>query len=88
MPNIALTTKKTILLLGDIAVLCLALYLTLFLRYGWPVESSVLDSHLVPFSLVFLVWLIVFFINDFYDLKTSYNANRTINIEGSTICNA
>ena len=30
-------------------------------------------NHLQAFSLIFIFWLVVFYINDFYDLKTSYN---------------
>ncbi len=78
--NIILSTKKTLLFLGDIIVLYLALYLTLGLRYGWPMEREIMDNHLIPFSLVFLVWLVVFFINDFYDLRTSYNAKNLLDV--------
>jgi exopolysaccharide biosynthesis polyprenyl glycosylphosphotransferase len=33
----------------------------------------------LPFSIIFLSWLVVLFINDLYDLKTSYNTSNLIN---------
>jgi len=73
MSSFITKTKKTILILGDIGLLYISLYLTLMIRYGYLVEQNIWSRHLIPFSVVFLTWLVVFFINDFYDLKTSYN---------------
>jgi len=79
MNNLVIKTKKVILLSGDIACLYLSLYLTLLARYGWGNINQNWDRHLYPFSLIFIVWLIVFFINDLYDLKISYNTSNLIN---------
>ncbi len=79
MSDFIIKTKKIILLIGDVIFLYLALWLTLILRYGSDSLSGNWDRHLKPFSLVFIVWLIVFFINDFYDLKISYNASNLAN---------
>ena len=79
MSSFITKTKKTILLIGDIGLLYLSLYLTLLARYGYGLEQETWSRHLLPFSVVFLTWLIVFFINDFYDLKTSYNTTSLIN---------
>lgn len=79
MSSFITKTKKTILLIGDIGLLYLSLYLTLLARYGYQIEQETWSRHLLPFSVVFLTWLIVFFINDFYDLKTSYNTTSLIN---------
>lgn len=79
MSSFITKTKKTILILGDIGLLYLSLYLTLLIRYGYLVESETWFRHLWPFSLVFLTWLIVLLINDFYDLKTSYNTTALFN---------
>lgn len=68
--------KKIILLLGDVITFYLSLYLTLLARYGYPVEANNWDRHALAFSLVFFVWLVVFFISDLYDLKTSYNSSN------------
>ena len=79
MSSFITKTKKTILILGDIGLLYLSLYLTLLARYGWTLELDIWSRHLVPFSIIFLTWLVVFFINDFYDLKTSYNVSNLFN---------
>lgn len=73
MSGLILKTKKFFLLLGDIACLYLALYLTLFLRYGGDFDAGQWDNHFQAFSFIFLAWLIVFFISDLYDLKISFN---------------
>ncbi|MDO8669174.1 MAG: exopolysaccharide biosynthesis polyprenyl glycosylphosphotransferase [Candidatus Buchananbacteria bacterium] len=79
MPSLITKTKKTILLIGDIGLFYLSLYLTLLARYGYPIEPETWSRHLMPFSVVFFAWLVVFFINDFYDLKTSYNITTLFN---------
>lgn len=79
MLSLITKTKKTILLLGDIALFYLSLYLTLWARYGYQWETEIWSRHFWPFSAVFLVWLVIFFINDFYDLKTSYNTTSLLN---------
>lgn len=80
MSNFIIKTKKIILLLGDIGVFYLALYLTLIARYSYPIQNSNWERHLLPFSLVFVFWLIVLFISEFYELKTSHNTNNLISI--------
>ncbi|MFA5047533.1 MAG: sugar transferase [Patescibacteria group bacterium] len=79
MANIIIKSKKLLLLLGDIIIFYLALYLTLLWRYGYPVNSASWQSHAGVFVAVFVLWLIVFFINDFYDLKISYNSVKLVN---------
>jgi len=78
MSDFITKTKKIILLIGDIGVFYFSLYLTLMARYGYPVESTNWERHLLPFSVVFLTWLIVFFISDLYDLKISFNTSNLL----------
>ena len=66
--------KRLIILAGDIAILYLSLYLTLLVRYREPVTADLWNIHVVPFSLVFLVWITVFFINNLYNLQTARNS--------------
>ncbi len=79
MSDLLLKTKKIILLLGDAAVLYISLYLTLIARYGYTDIGANWEKHLLPFSLIFIIWLVIFFIYDLYDLKISYNTNNLIN---------
>lgn len=59
-----------VLLLGDVGVFGLSLWLTLAIRYMHmpTVESYVL--HLTPFSFLFVLWVIVFFLAGLYGKHT------------------
>ncbi len=60
-----------ILLIGDVLVFILSLWITLLLRYvETPTHNSFLD-HLMPFSLLFVVWVLVFFISGLYDKQST-----------------
>lgn len=58
--------KKIALLLGDIVVLYVSLAATLFIRYQGENLSVYFNTHLGPFSLIFIIWLMVFYITDLY----------------------
>lgn len=58
------------LFLGDILCFLAALWLTLLIRYAaWP-TLEILKQHLGPFSIIFALWLVVFFIFDLYRAPT------------------
>jgi len=58
------------LLVGDIVVLAASLWLTLALRSFSIPSFSVLQTHLVPFSILFGAWIAVFFIAGLYGKHT------------------
>lgn len=58
--------KKAALFLGDIVVLYATLAVTLFIRYRGENLSSYFNTHLGPFSIIFIIWLIVFYVADLY----------------------
>lgn len=60
--------KKIILVIGDLAAAYLALFATLYLRYGANDFRGEWLRHFQPFSLSFLLWLVVFFIVGLYEL--------------------
>lgn len=64
--------KRLFLFLGDVVILYASLYLTLFLRYGRGFEGQI-ALHLVPFSLVFIFWLLTFYIANLYELGFARN---------------
>lgn len=80
MPDFIIKSKKILLLLGDIAIFYLSLFLSLCLRY-LDLGQAMLQwqDGLLPFSVIFVTWLICFFINDFYDLKASHNNVAILN---------
>ncbi len=65
--------KRLILITGDILLLEACVIFTLLIRYGdlrfWP-------THLVPFSLVTLLWCIGFYIAGLYDLALGQDTLR------------
>lgn len=56
-----------ILLAGDLAIFAASLWITLFLRYTSIPEKGMFFEHLAPFSFLFVVWALVFFIFGLYD---------------------
>jgi len=69
MPNV----KRIFLLLGDIIVLYLSLWLTLFIRYRIDFDFERWQQHFWPFTIIYLLWLIVFFIAGLYELSIARN---------------
>ncbi|RJQ29347.1 exopolysaccharide biosynthesis polyprenyl glycosylphosphotransferase [Candidatus Parcubacteria bacterium] len=62
--------KKTLLLIGDACMLYGALALALVVRY-WDISSfpEQWTKHLLPFSVIFPFWLLIFYWNDLYRFK-------------------
>ncbi len=67
--------KKLLLLLGDILILYISLFLTLYIRYGQDFRHKI-DVHLLPFSSIFIVWVLFFYIANLYDIGFSKNNNQ------------
>lgn len=68
--------KKISLLFGDVLVLYLSLWLTLFFRYGEGFNFVRWQQHFWPFTIIYLIWLIVFFIAGLYELTLARNNIR------------
>lgn len=63
--------EAIILLFGDIILFVVSLWLTLFIRYNeWP-DRDVFVSHIEPFFVLFIFWILVFFISGLYDKQTN-----------------
>lgn len=71
--NPALRLKQILLVLGDVATLYIALFTTLFIRYGVTWEGAETQSHFQPFSILFAVWILVFYINGLYEIGRMKN---------------
>ncbi|MEK7164457.1 MAG: sugar transferase [Patescibacteria group bacterium] len=79
--------RQFILVLGDAALLYLALFVALSLRYQKLVDENIWNGHWPTFSIIFLIWLIIFYIAGFYtltnirnDLKFYITGTQTIGI--------
>src|SRR3989338_10451170 len=69
----SLYSDKYILLLGDVITLYLSLYLTLLGRYGYLDMGRSWSQQLWPFTALFLLWLIIWYISNLYDLTLAVN---------------
>lgn len=65
--------KISALFFGDIVVLYASLALALFFRYGNSFYSQLVENHFIPFTIAFIVWIIVFYIAGLYDLRRLRN---------------
>ncbi len=59
--------QAAILFIGDILVFAASLWLTLLIRYGSaPSYTLVFKDHIAPFSFLFLIWILVFYMAGLY----------------------
>ncbi|MDO8500032.1 MAG: sugar transferase [bacterium] len=65
--------KSIILFLSDVTTLYAALFLALMIRHSSLPPLWFLKLHLTPFSIIFIVWLIVFYIAGLYELRAIKN---------------
>ncbi len=68
--------EYAVLLLGDLIVFTVALWLTLALRYFAPPSMELFRLHLLPFSLLFVAWVVVFFLAGLYGRHTRLFRSR------------
>jgi exopolysaccharide biosynthesis polyprenyl glycosylphosphotransferase len=73
-----ISNKKEALILfaGDVFFLLLSLWLMLLLRYQEVPSSGLFFDHLAPFSILFLVWIFIFFVSGLYEKHTSILKSR------------
>lgn len=62
--------EPLLLLLGDLGLLYFSLWVTLALRYMEIPPWELFTQHLVPFSIIFVLWIGVFFIAGLYEKHT------------------
>lgn len=65
--------KLFLLAAGDVLIMYCALILTLVLRYEQDFGRQLIRYHLLPFSILFGLWLCLFYIAGLYDLKNLKN---------------
>jgi len=61
--------RKITLLIGDAVLLYSSLWLALLIGFWGGVGSSLFLEHALPFSILYLIWLIIFYVMDLYDLS-------------------
>ncbi len=69
-----------VLLLGDVVAFIIGLYLTLLFRYGYGLNSVTIFNHVLPFSFLFIVWILVFFISGLYEKRSIVLRNTLLSV--------
>lgn len=64
--------RKIILLLGDVVILYASLVIALIVRYQ-EIDLNTIQNHILPFSIIYVFWLIIFYIHNLYDLDIAKN---------------
>lgn len=64
------------LVIGDAAALYASLGITLLLRYGTGLTEP-WEFHRLPFTLIFIIWVAIFFIVGLYE-RQAWSANRSV----------
>lgn len=61
--------KKTSIIITDFLLLYATLFFTLFFRYGSFPSKNTLNIHLLPFSIIYIIWVLIFYIAGLYDIE-------------------
>jgi len=65
--------KVFLFFLADVAALYAGLFITLIIRYGDRFYQEFKDAHALPFTIIFALWIVVFYIAGLYDLRRLRN---------------
>lgn len=65
-----------LLFVGDIVVFIMSLWLTLLFRFSELPSTQLFNDHILPFSILFVVWCSVFFVAGLYDKHTTIFKSR------------
>lgn len=68
-------TRQFVLVLGDIALLYISLFLSLIIRYlgNLKPETLNIETHAGPFTVLFALWILSFYVANLYSLNTLTN---------------
>ncbi|MCR4334544.1 MAG: exopolysaccharide biosynthesis polyprenyl glycosylphosphotransferase [Patescibacteria group bacterium] len=68
--------EPIVLFLGDILFFSISLWFMLFFRYAEVPSIDKIQQHIVPFSFLFIIWSLVFFIAGLYEKRAILLKNR------------
>jgi exopolysaccharide biosynthesis polyprenyl glycosylphosphotransferase len=76
-----LTSKEAVFLFfGDVLFFVISLWVALYVRFGEAPSWIKFEQHLIPFSILFVVWVLVFFIAGLYEKHTLILKSKLPNI--------
>ncbi|MEA3272732.1 MAG: sugar transferase [Patescibacteria group bacterium] len=73
MPTKLIQLKQQLLLGVDLIILYASLFFALLLRYQSEFTYEKWQLHFVPFTIIYIIWIIVFYINGLYDISGAKN---------------
>lgn len=73
MDKLLTKIKKILLVGGDILILYLSLWIALNIRYNFVLNPNIWQQHFLPFTIIYFLWLIIFYISGLYDLTLARN---------------
>src|SRR5579862_8425303 len=65
--------KVFFLFIGDVVALYAALFLALIIRYQNGYFDQFVNVHAIPFMVIFIFWILIFYIAGLYDLRRLRN---------------
>lgn len=72
--------RKTTLVMGDLLILWTGLFITLLIRYTPAKFTDAWTLHLIPFSIIFAVWLLLFYITGLYEIRGTHEIPNTLKL--------
>lgn len=82
--NLLNRKESFILLLGDLGSFVAALWLSLLIRNLEVPSGDLFLTHLLPFSMLFVIWFLVFYISGLYEKHTTILKSKLPNTLAST----
>lgn len=79
--------KSFLLILGDLGILFLSLWLTVAIFRG-SFDSHFFIRHLYPFSIVFIFWMTMYFIEGLYSLRTFSPEGMSVSLIRTQLINS
>lgn len=70
-------------MVGDIVALLASFYLTIVIGYWGSFDAHTIQTHVLPFSILYLAWIVILFIFNLYDygsLKPTISSIRNISV--------
>lgn len=77
--------KQFIILAGDITVLYSSLYLTLLIRYWSKPSEDLWNNHFLPFTIIFIGWILIFYIAGLYNLHLAINNAKFLQLTSKSL---
>jgi exopolysaccharide biosynthesis polyprenyl glycosylphosphotransferase len=77
------------ILLPDLVLLYVSLYFALIIRYGNNISNEQVAAHYSAFTIIFILWMVVFFIHGLFEIDSFRRYNKLIfNLVSAMVVNS